>query len=111
MKPEEINQADKLLTEPTEHAAKKKKTDGRENLYMSDRTCKLLDRKANARKMGSKDLMHALARFTRRTIRQDRKARAEAAAESACKFLEEGKIREAFGSIKGWYRDSGPRPP
>ena len=111
LKPEEMNRADKLLAELAEHAAKKKKTDGRNNSWISDRTWKLLDRKADARKMGSTELMHALARVTRRALRQDRKARAEAAAESACKLLEEGKIREAFGSIKGWYRDAGPRPP
>ena len=30
---------------------------------------------------------------------------------TACSLLEGGKIREAFGTLKGWYRDVGPRPP
>ena len=40
----------------------------------------------------------------------DRKLRAQAAAAAAQAHLEKNEIRKAFGSIKGWYRDAGPRP-
>ena len=111
LKPGDMNQADKLLTELTEAVTAKKKTNGRDNSWISDRTWKLIDRRADARKSGSKALIRALSRCTQRALRDDRKARAEAAADAACALLNEGKIREAFGAIKGWYRDVGPRPP
>ena len=40
----------------------------------------------------------------------DRRSRAQAAAAAAQAHLEKNEIRKAFGSIKGWYRDAGPRP-
>ena len=110
VKPEDMNRADQLLAELAEHAAKRKKSDGRDNSWISDRTWRLIDQRTEARRTGNSVWKRTLARVIRKALRQDRKARAEAAAESACKLLEEGKIREAFGSIKGWYKDAGPRP-
>ena len=111
LKPEDMTPAERLLAELTEAADKGSKTNGRDNSWISDRTWKLMDRKADARKMGSTTLKRALTRVMRRSICKDRTARAEAAANEACIFLERSEIRNAFGAIKGWYKDVGPRPP
>jgi hypothetical protein len=46
----------------------------------------------------------------RKSLQNDRRARATKAATLAQGFLEEGDIRKAFGAIKGWYREAGARP-
>lgn len=42
-------------------------------------------------------------------MRNDRRARAAAAANAAQAHLEQGNFSKAFGAIKGWYKDVGPR--
>ena len=46
----------------------------------------------------------------RKALNKDRRARATKVGQTACELLGQGKIREAFGEIKGWYKDTGPKP-
>ena len=108
---QEMNAADVEMAELREAVEKRPKTDGRATSWISDATWRLIDQKADARRRGRRDLLRHLGKEVTRALRIDRSARAEKAAMSACALLQENKIREAFGAIKGWYRDVGPSPP
>jgi len=109
-KPEEMNQADEILEELRSHATDREKTDGRSNSWISDPTWRLIDQRTASRKIGNQTTTRQLGRQVKRALHGDRMARAAAAAASACSLLEEGKIRDAFGAIKGWYKSASPRP-
>jgi len=109
--PLERNRADGLLDDLRE-AAKKEVPDKREtrnNSWISEPTWRLVDQKAAARRRGESATLRVLKKSVRRALRKDRKARAGAAAAAAQAHLERGHIGKAFGAIKGWYRDVGPR--
>jgi hypothetical protein len=110
LKPEEKNEADEILEELRDHATKREETDGRATSWISDSTWRLIDQRTDAKKKGQSILIRQLKGQVKRALNGDRKARAAAAAESACSLLQEGKIRDAFGAIKGWYKSVGPRP-
>ena len=56
--------------------------------------------------------MRRLGAQVKRALNRDFKTRAAAATAAECAYalLKEGKIRDAFGPIKGWYKSAGPRP-
>jgi exonuclease III len=110
--PLEGNRADGLLEDLSQHARSKEQTDGRHSSWISAETWRLIDRKAFARRGGIGDAveLQTLKRLVRRALKKDRQARCEAVANTAQTHLEGGRIREAFGALKGWYRDAGPRP-
>lgn len=56
-------------------------------------------------------MLLALKRQVNKALKSDRIARATAAEAEAQRHLERGDIRKAFGAIKGWYKEVGPRPP
>ena len=112
--PFEANRADTLLQDLEEAAkAEKAKRDatGRVNSWITPLTWRLIDQKTAARRSGYGLLARSLSKKVSRSLKQDRKARARRAGMQAQSFLEKGEIREAFGCIKGWYREVGPRPP
>ena len=104
------NQGDRLLSE-LQSAVKSQSSNGRNASWISNDTWRLIDQKASARKLGQSDRVHSLKKLVRKSLQKDRTARAARAAAEAQSFLEEGDMRNAFGALKGWYRDYGPRPP
>ena len=110
-RPAEMNRADEILAELRNHTTNREKTDGRATSWISESTWRLIDQRTNARRRGDSRSTAQIGRQVKRALNGDRKARAAAAAASACSLLQEGKIRDAFGAIKGWYKSAGPRPP
>ena len=104
------NEADVLLEDLLKAKERKEKTDGRKASWVSDATWKLVSQKASARKRGDRRALRSLKVLVRRSFRKDRRNRAKVAALEAQQYLAGGEIRKAFGAIKGWYRDAGPRP-
>jgi hypothetical protein len=82
----------------------------RNSSWISVATWTLIDQKAAARKRGDAATLRVLKKSVQRALRKDRRARAAAAAATATAYLGQGQIRKAFGAIKGWYKDVGPRP-
>jgi hypothetical protein len=64
-----------------------------------------------ARRLGNNEINDNLKGAVNRALKRDRKAWCTTVGQKAQSFLEDGKIREAFGALKGWYRDAGPQPP
>ena len=106
-----MNPADVEMAKLRKEVEKKPKTDGRDSSWIWEATWRLIDQKADARRRGRQALLGHLGKRVVKALRADRKAQAERSAMSACALLAENKIREAFGAIKGWYRDAGPPPP
>ena len=107
----EGNRADGLLEELAAAAARREKEEnGRNASWITQATWALIHRKAAAQKAGNGGLLRTLKMSVCRALNADRKARAQSAAAAAQSHLEKGEIRKAFGSIKGWYRDAGPKP-
>jgi hypothetical protein len=73
-------------------------------------TWSLIDQRATARRLGNYEIIDNLKRAVNRALKRDRKARCATVGQKAQSFLEDGKIREAFEALKGWYRDAGPQP-
>ena len=105
----ERSRAEELLAELREAATPPPKEPGRTNSWISSATWRLIDQKAMARKIGDSLQLRSLKRRVRTALKNDRRTRREAAATACQQFLARGEIREAFGAIKGWYRDRGPR--
>ena len=114
VEPMEGNRADALLQD-LEEAAKAEKMQGdrtgRSNSWITPLSWRLIDQKTAARSNGYNLLARDLAKKVRKSLKQDRRARARRAANAAQEHLDKGEIREAFGCIKGWYREAGPKPP
>jgi len=70
----------------------------------------LIDQRASARRFGHYELLGNLKKAVNRPLKRNWKARCTAVGRKAQSFLEDGKIREAFGALKGWYRDAAPQP-
>jgi hypothetical protein len=104
------NDADVLLDDLLKAKEGDGRNDGRKASWISDATWQLVDRKASVRKRGDSRTLRSLKILVRRAFRKDRRNRAKVAAQEAQLYLEEGEIKKAFGAIKGWYRDVGPRP-
>lgn len=110
-KPEEMSKADAILAELSEHAQHSRSHDGRQSSWISSETWKLIDQKAEARRTGNAERLRCLKKEVAQSLHKDRKNQCTAVAATIQSFLHLGKIRDAFNSLKGWYRDRGPRPP
>ena len=107
---EKANEADRILAELAENAKGKEKTNGRKVSWISTETWSLIDQRATARRVGNNESSDNLKRAVNRALKRDRKVRCATVGQKAQSFLEDGKIRKAFGALKGWYRDAGPQP-
>ena len=90
------------------NAKGKVKTNGCRESWISTETWSLIDQRATARRLGNYEIIDNLKRAVNRPLKRNQKA--QCAGPKAQSFLEDGKIREAFGALKGWYRDAGPQP-
>jgi hypothetical protein len=110
-KPDDMSRADAILAELSENAQQSRSHDGRQSSWISSETRKLIDQKAEARRTGNVERLRCLKREVTRNLHKDRKNRCAAVAATIQSLLHNGRIRDAFTAVKGWYRDLGPRPP
>lgn len=106
----DISDVDILHAELAEQAEKKGFTNGWENSWISSDTWNLIDWRTDARRLGQSTLVRELGRAIRSSLNKDHKARTARVATVIEQHLTKGDIWEAFGALKGWYRDAGPRP-
>ena len=106
----DISDVDILHAELAEQAEKKGFTNGWENSWISGDTWNLIDWRTDARRLGQSTLVRELGRAIRSSLNKDHKARTARVATVIEQHLTKGDIWEAFGALKGWYRDAGPRP-
>jgi hypothetical protein len=101
---DKANEADKILAELAENAKGEVKTNGRRESWISTETWSLIDQRATARRVGKNtESTDNLKRAVNQALKRDRKARCATVGQKAQRFLEDGKIQEAFGALKGWY--------
>ena len=85
-------------------------TNGRVKSWISGDSWTLMDRRAEARRLGDRLLVRGLGRRLRRSLNQDCRDRTTRVAGEIQSSLALGHPRDAFLALKGWYRDVGPRP-
>ena len=111
-KPKDPSRADVLLAELCNHVEKiTPEPDSRKQSWISNDTWKLVDQKAEARKIGNTEQTHRLKRVLKQSLKKDRKARLETVASTAEAFLVNRKIEKAYGVIRGWYKTRSKKPP
>ena len=83
------------------------------NAWISQSTWHLVDPRASMRKRGalSQQYSRILGRCIRKSLKEDRALRAANVADEVESHLEAGDPKEAWRSIKGWYRSVEDRPP
>ena len=83
------------------------------NNWISDRTWKLVDRRAVLNRKGrlSQGEGRRLHRQIRASLKVDRRERARRVGETATSHLENGDLQEAWRSIQCWYRAASNRAP
>jgi hypothetical protein len=111
LKPADKTQADKILEELEKDIKKPPKKDMRQQSWISAETWLLIDRKAEARRIGQSELVNELKGQVKQAVNKDRRARAEAAAALAENYLKGGEVHEAYAAIQGWYRGVTNKPP
>ena len=110
--PKDPSRADVLLAELCNHVDKRPpEPDSRKQSWISNDTWKLVDQKAEARKIGNTEQTHRLKRVLKQSLKKDRKARLETVASTAEAFLVNRKIEKAYGVIRGWYKTRSKKPP
>jgi hypothetical protein len=85
----------------------------RRKSWISEATWRLVDQQTVGKRNGSiqgRDL-RILNSKIRRSLRQDRRRRTEAAGEAIQAALENNDVRRAWDMLKRWYRFSAGRPP
>jgi hypothetical protein len=102
---------DKIFVELVSELEKKTEKDNRKESWISDASWILIDRKSEARRIGNTELMTQLKTEIRKSLRRDRKARVDSVAAQAETFLNARAINMAYGSIRGWYRDTSGKSP
>jgi hypothetical protein len=102
---------DKIFVELVSELEKKTEKDNRKESWISDASWILIDRKTEARRIGNTELMTQLKTEIRKSLRRDRKARVDSVAAQAETFLNARAINMAYGSIRGWYRDTSGKSP
>jgi len=77
----------------------------RNNVWISEATWKLVDRRAGIRKKGElvQALSRRLGRQIKASLKKDRTERAEKVATNVEGLLAAGELKDAWGAIQGWY--------
>jgi exonuclease III len=99
------NRADVLLEELEELIEKPRHAEPRFKSWISEASWKLIDSKAEARRCGDATKAKRLARQLRKSLRADRKSRIEAVSTEIEALLKADRVEEAYGKLRGWYRD------
>ena len=108
----EKSKADEIFASLQNKKEKREKINSRSRSWISSATWNLIDEKCRVRRMGiNGDVLAQLKKDIRRSLKNDRRARADAAATAAESLLARGKVEEAYSSIKGWYKVASGRPP
>lgn len=81
--------------------------------WISDATWLLVDQRSSLRRNINHDRSEArrLTRKIKASLKTDRKARVAAAGTAIEADLNAGKLREAWGKLKGWYKEASGRAP
>ena len=85
--------------------------DHRSRSWISGPTWDLIDKKAAARREGNIEETKRLKKLLRKSLRKDRKIRADKAATEINNLLHRGNIRGAYKIIGRWYKKKTGKPP
>ena len=105
------SRGDKLIQKLQQEKQRKVlNNDHRIKSWISDATWILINSKAEARRMGNTTETKRLKKLVQKALRQDRKIRAENAAEEIETLLMSGNTREAYSIIQKWYKTTTNKP-
>jgi hypothetical protein len=104
--------ADKILLELAAETVTPKPSDGgRAESWISMETWKLIDQKANARRLGKSNLAAAIGQQVRKSLQKDRQTRINLVAEEIEARLKAKDIETAYAKLQCWYRNSTGKVP
>jgi exonuclease III len=110
--PDKHSPADKIFEELSEAIEKpERKEDDRLKSWISPESWKLIDMKADARRIGNLDLVKELKKRVRRGLKKDRQVRTDKVAEAIEDLLLDDQVKKAYGTLQGWYKDVSGRAP
>jgi Reverse transcriptase (RNA-dependent DNA polymerase) len=106
------NRGDELINElQNEKQQKIIDHDHRVNSWITEYTWQLIDKKAEARRIGNIDETVRLKYLIRKSLRNDRRKRAEDTANEIEGLLINGNVRAAYEIIRKWQKNTTNKPP